>query len=341
MLKPHKRAEVEWHEIREIGQEGKNSTAHVVEDVQLGAEIVMKKVEKAKLDSADEYFSEAKALYATAHQNVVPVLYSCEDDDYVYIALPLYENGSLKALMTARNLTVREIVRISCQLLSGLHNIHSKGLIHFDIKPDNVLLSERGEALLSDFGLAKQMYAGEAWQDQFYMPIAPPERVAGPPFNLQHDVYQFGLTLYRMCCGEDAVRNQFDAFGGDRAAFIAALENGTYPDRSMFPEHIPNRLKSVVIRCLRPDPNERYDSALAVANELAKVEHCFDWEFETDAGLKRWSRTENGAVKSFVVNGDGSTVFSTTKNGNTRRKTAHCKQAMTTTRIRGVLKDEG
>ena len=109
----------------------------------------------------------------------------------------------------------------------------------------------------------------------------------------------------------------------------------------MFPEHIPNRLKSVVIRCLRPDPNERYDSALAVANELAKVEHCFDWEFETDAGLKRWSRTENGAVKSFVVNGDGSTVFSTTKNGNTRRKTAHCKQAMTTTRIRGVLKDEG
>lgn len=341
MLKPHNRAEVEWHEIREIGQDGKNSTAHVVEDVQLGAEIVMKTLEKAKLDSADEYFAEARALYATAHQNVVPVLYSCENEDHVYIALPFYKNGSLKALMMTRNLTVREIVRTSCQLLSGLHNIHSKGLIHFDIKPDNILLSERGEALLSDFGLAKQMYAGDAWQDKFYMPIAPPERVAGPPFNLQHDIYQFGLTLYRMCCGESTVRDQFDDFGGDRANFVTALENGTYPNRSMFLEHIPNRLKSVVIRCLKPNPNDRYSSALAAANELAKVEDCFDWEFEADDGIKKWSRTEKGAVKSFVVNGDGSTVFSTTKNGSSRRKKAHCKQAMTPTKIRGVLKEEG
>lgn len=341
MLKPHKRAEVEWHEIREIGQDGKNSTAHVVEDVQLGAEIVMKKVAKTKLDSAAEYFSEAKALYATAHQNVVPVLYACEDDEYVYIALPLYENGSLKALMAARNLTVREIVRISCQLLSGLHNIHSKGLIHFDIKPDNVLLTERGEAHLADFGLAKQMYAGEAWQDRFYMPIAPPERVAGPPFNLQHDIYQFGLTLYGMCCGENTVRNQFDAFGGDQAAFVSALENGIYPNRSVFPEHIPNRLKSVVMKCLQTVPSDRYLSALAVANELAKVEHCFDWLFEEADDKRKWSRTENGAVKCFVVNIDGSTEFTTTKNGRSRRKIPHCKQTMTQTKIRRILKDEG
>ncbi|MCV6823159.1 MULTISPECIES: serine/threonine-protein kinase [Halocynthiibacter] len=341
MLRPHKRAEVEWHEIREIGLEGKNSTTHIVEDVQLGAEIVMKRIAKSKLESASEYFDEAKALYATAHQNVVPVLYSCEDDKFVYVALPFFEQGSLSALMASRNLTVREIIRLSCQLLSGLHNIHSKGLIHFDIKPDNILLSERGEALISDFGLAKQMYAGEAWQDQFYMPIAPPERVIGPPFNLQHDIYQFGLTLYRMCCGGSSVRKQFDAFGGDQQAFVSALEQGIYPNRQAFPEHIPNRLKSVVIQCLQPSPNDRFLSALAVANELAKVDNCFDWEYETVGEERRWKRSENGTLKTFVVKGDGSTAFLTAKNGKTRRKTAHCKATMTPTKIRGVLKNEG
>lgn len=341
MFKPHKRAEVEWREIREIGQEGKNSTTYVVEDAQLGAEIVMKRIAKEKLDSDTEYFDEAKALYATAHQNVVPVLYSCEDEEYVYIALPFYEGGSLGSLMASRNLTVREIVRVSCQLLSGLHNIHSKGLIHFDIKPDNILLSERGEALISDFGLAKQMYAGEAWQDQFYMPIAPPERVVGPPFNLQHDIYQFGLTLYRMCCGEASVREQFDAFGGDRKAFVGALEKGTYPSRLLFPEHIPNRLKNVVIRCLEPDPNDRFLSALAVANELARVDSCFDWVYEAAGDEKHWKRHENGTVKSFTLRGDDSTEFLTKKNGKSRRKTAHCKAAMTSTKIRSVLKSEG
>lgn len=340
MLKPHNRAEVQFNLVREIGHEGRNSTAYVVHDIQLDTEIVMKRIDKASFASSAEFFDEARTLHATSHQNVVPILYACEDADHVFLALPYFQKGSLKALMAAQNLTVREIVRLGCQLLSGIHNIHSKGLIHFDIKPDNVLLSDRGEALLSDFGLAKQMYLGEAMQTYFYTPIVAPEVLNGNVHDLRFDIYQFGLTLYRMCCGEGVLRDQFQAFGA-REDLVRALQGGTYPNRSMFPEHIPDRLRRVIVRCLEVDPNDRYSSALEVANALASVEDCLDWRFVQGAGGKTWSRTDGETERRFSVLPDGSTEFVSIKGGRTRRKTELCSNSMTEARVKRVLKSEG
>ena len=271
---------------------------------------------------------------------MVPILYACEDADHVFLALPYFPRGSLKALMSDRNLTVREIIRIACQLLSGIHNIHSKNLIHFDIKPDNVLLSDRGEALLSDFGLAKQMYLGQAMQTSVYAPIVPPEVINGPPYDLRYDIYQFGLTLYRMCCGESALRDHFPGLE-PRAELVQALQGGTYPDRSTFPEHIPDRLRKVIVRCLEVDPNDRFGSALQVANALAKVDQCLDWRFEQGVGGKIWSRIEDETEKRFSVEPDGKTNFVSIKGGKTRRKTAHCCASMTEAQVKRVLKNEG
>jgi serine/threonine protein kinase len=340
MLKPHNRAEVQFNLVREIGQAGKNSTAYIVHDVQLDTEIVMKRLRKADIASPNEYFEEARSLQTTSHQNVVPILYACEDQDYIYLALPYFRHGSLKALMSTKNLTVREIVRIGCQLLSGIHNVHSKNLIHFDIKPDNVLLSDRGEALLSDFGLAKQMKLGQAAQTYLYNPIVAPEVLTGQQFDLGFDIYQFGLTLYSMCCGSGTLRSQFLALG-TQANFAAALQGGTYPDRSTFPEHIPDRLRKAIVRCLEVDPNDRFQSALEVANALADVEHCLDWRFEEGVGGKTWTRLDDETERKFSVLPDGSTEFASTKGGNSRRKREHCCNSMTEARIKRVLKTEG
>jgi serine/threonine protein kinase len=154
VFKPYNKAEVTFDLVREIGTDGQNSRTFVATDHQLNAEIVIKQIAKASLASPVNFFDESKALYASAHPNVVQIHYGCEDADSIYLAMPYYRRGSVKNLITNRHMTVREIVTAGCQILSGLHNIHSKGLIHFDVKPDNVLLSDRGEALLSDFGLA-------------------------------------------------------------------------------------------------------------------------------------------------------------------------------------------
>jgi serine/threonine protein kinase len=150
MLKPYNRAELVFDLINEIGQSGRNSRTYVARDHQLDAEIVIKEIKKSRLASAPSFFEEAKALYASAHPNVVQIYYSCQDADSVYIGMPYHRRGSIGAMMRKESLTVREIAALGCNVLSGLHNIHSKSLMHFDVKPDNVLLSDRGEGLLSE-----------------------------------------------------------------------------------------------------------------------------------------------------------------------------------------------
>jgi serine/threonine protein kinase len=344
MLKPYQRAELNFRQIREIGADGRNSTTHVVHDAQLGAEIVMKTIAKARIADPDEFFDEAKHLYNTTHQNVVQIHYACEDADNIYIAMPFYRRGSVKGLMNGGRLTVREVVKLGCQLLCGLHNIHSKGLIHFDIKPDNVLLSNRGEALLSDFGLAKQMQLGQAEPNGLYIRMAPPEVVAGPPYTLSFDIYQIGLTLYRMLNGNDEFHRQYSAFvtpaGLDRPALGRAIASGNFPDRALFGEHVPINLQRVVSKCLEPNPNDRFPSALAVANALAEVEQCLDWRPVQDPVRKVWVKLDGNTEKRFVVNQDGSTVFtSMALGGAPRRKRDLCVQAMTKTAIRRALRE--
>lgn len=139
MLKSPNIAELSFQLGDEIGSEGRNSQVFKARDLQLNADIVVKKVRKATFSNIDEYFVEASLLYLSAHPNVVPIHYACHDTDHVYLAMPLYGKGSLKSRMANRPLTVREMVVISTQVLSGIHNIHSKGLIHFDVKPDNIL----------------------------------------------------------------------------------------------------------------------------------------------------------------------------------------------------------
>jgi eukaryotic-like serine/threonine-protein kinase len=174
MLKLYQRADIYFDPTQEIGSDGKSSKTYIAHDSQLDAEIVIKQLAKAKLTYAPSFFEEAKCLYAGAHPNVVQIYYACQDNDFVYIARPYYKRGSIKGLINSKYMMVREIISAACQIVSALHNIHSKGLIHFDVKPDNVLLSDRGEALLSDFGLARPTVGGLAHPGFFYGKMIPP-----------------------------------------------------------------------------------------------------------------------------------------------------------------------
>ncbi len=234
----------------EIGSEGKNSKVFRAQDLQLDAELAIKKIQKASFPQASEYYKEASILYLSDHANVVPIHYACEDDDHIYLAMPFFQNGSLNSLMKQRFLTVREIVRYGIQFLSGLHNIHSKGLMHFDIKPDNIMLSARNEALVSDFGLAQRMQQnGVAETPVSYWKNIPPEALTQDQHTVTFDIYQSGLTFYRMCAGNDTFYAQLKQYKDDDS-FIAALKEGKFPDRKAFPAHIPSALRNLVKKCL-------------------------------------------------------------------------------------------
>jgi serine/threonine protein kinase len=346
MLKPQNTAEVAFELGEEIGLEGKNSTVYKAKDVQLDATIAIKKVVKASISSVDEYFEEASLLYLSNHTNVVPIHYACQDADYIYLAMPYFEKGSLKTKIGATNLTVREVLTYCTQFLSGLHNIHSKRLIHFDIKPDNILLSSHGEAVVSDFGLAKQIaYSGVAGQDRVYGKMTPPEAFGPPNFTRQFDIYQSGLTIYRLCVGDESFYRQYNAFidNGvlDRAGFRHAIINGTFPSRDNFPEHIPQTLITTIKTCLMRNPDERFSSASEVVNSFADLDGEFlDWRLDVQPDYREWKNVQKERVTKLRVNNDNSSQASRKiGEGQERRISGYSKNNISRAEIKRFLRE--
>lgn len=325
MIRPYNLAQVEFELRKEIGLEGKNSQVYIAYDPQLDTELVIKKIPKSKMLDINEFFNEASLLHSGSHTNVVPIHYACQDNDYVYTAMPYFKNSSLKTLMAQRRLTVREVIAFGTQFLSGLHHIHSKRLIHFDVKPDNILLSDRWEAVLSDFGLAKQMaHSGLAGQDRIYGNMAPPESVKTDQFCHRFDIYQSGLTLYRMSVGDCEFYRQYNSYfengSLNRKRYSHAIINGQFPNRE-YPEHIPIKLKRTINKCLEINPQDRFSSVIEIVNELADIDgSILDWKYEETHNGKKWSKIVDDKYYELIVDMNGTSVASQSTNGGKPRK---------------------
>ena len=102
---------LEFEPIKEIGFHGKNSKVYLAHDKQLDSDIVVKKIEKSKISDPTKLFEEARRLNDSEHPHVVPLKFASYDTDHIYLGMPYYPKGSLKDLIDARFLTVREIVR--------------------------------------------------------------------------------------------------------------------------------------------------------------------------------------------------------------------------------------
>ncbi len=282
------KAELNFETLEEIGQEGKNSQVFRSHDKQLDAVVVTKKIAKAKLVNPSDYFSEAKRLYDSSHPNVVQIKYACEDADYIYLAMPFYKNGSLKKMIDSKFLTVREVLRYSIQFLTGLNNIHVKKLIHFDIKPDNILLSDANEALVSDFGLSKNMNVfGMTATDQVYSFQAPPDVFQQTEQSNLYDIYMAGVTIYRICNGNEIFKSQLQNYPTEDL-FKNAIITGNFPNRKVYHPHIPKKLRDTITKAIRPDKTQRHQTVIALINDLSVIDKLLDWQFFPNGNEQVW-----------------------------------------------------
>jgi len=341
MLNPETETTLRFKLGNEIGSEGKNSTVFIARDLQLDADLAIKRVKKDSFTDVAEYFREASVLYLSDHANVAPIHYACEDKEHVYLAMPYFAAGSLNKLLETRFLTVREIIRYAIQFLSGLHNIHSKQLIHFDIKPDNIMLSKRNEALVSDFGLAQRMRAdGLAEQALNYWKNIPPEALLKSEHTVQFDIYQVGLTLYRMCCGNATFYEQYESYKSEDD-FAVAVYKGNFPERSLFPLHIPSALSRAVKKCLEPKLPDRYQSVIEVSNALAAIEgNELDWFYTVEAdGSRVWTKEDDERTYRFKVGIDKVSEATRQTAKTMQRMNAFCIKDIDDRTIRRFLKE--
>lgn len=331
-INPLTQATLEFSLQNKIGQGGEGEV-YLAFDSQLRANLAIKRISIAGKTpkEIDAFFDESRKLYLAAHPNVVPVNYGCKDNDYIYISMPFYKNGSLKHLMANRFLTTREVVRYSLQFLSGVNNIHTKKLIHFDIKPENILISDADDALVSDFGLA-QFHQNMGFADVLGTTVAyaPPEFFSQAQHNVSFDIYQSGLVLYRMCNGDIAFTKQVEQAEiskgiVDRKHLIDAIASGRFPNRDYFLPHVSLQLKKIIKKALATNPADRYGSILAILNDLSKLTTFNQWQCLLDAnGDEGWI---DGSRKVNATKSNGTWSIFATKNS--RRNNDYVKAGLT------------
>lgn len=340
MLNIYNTAQLNFELLKEIGQEGDNSEVFLAHDKQLDGNIVIKRIRKKAFLDKDAFFRESKVLFNSSHDNVVQVKYGCEDEDYIYIAMPYYERSSMNKLINDRYLTVREIIRYSLQFLSGLNHIHSKGLVHFDVKPDNILISDSDEAMVSDFGLAKYTDKyGVARQERIYQKQTPPERFDTDRFSITFDIYQAGVAIYRMCNGNLAFHQQFDSIKDwngqfEWNIFKRKIKNGQFPDRKTYHLRIPAKLRKIVNKAMEADPDNRFRTVLDFTNELSKVDKILDWQFCQDGNKHIYERAmDNKIIRMSISRSNGLSRCETVKimknTGSMTKVSKFCKSSVT------------
>jgi eukaryotic-like serine/threonine-protein kinase len=284
-------ASVNYERITEIGGvDGKNSKVFEVFDRHLGARLVVKEIEKARIGDPARYFQEARAFHAAKHDRVVPVHWAAERPDHVCIAMPMMA-GSLAHEIGSKPVSPRRLIAIAQDICEGIAQVHLANYVHMDIKPTNVLFDAHGRAAITDFGQSLALSAlgtADTTRHPLYISFVPPEIADGSAVATPaSDVYQIGLTLYRALNGERVFAGELQE---SRAKFPlrTAIAFGKFPKR-VFPPFVPLGIRRALLRALDVDPSQRQVGARALAEELGTVEIKYDWQTELDEpGESRW-----------------------------------------------------
>ena len=221
-------------------------------------------------------FLESSILYKVSHPNITEIQYASSDEDSVYMVMPYYRNGSVQSLLESKNLTMRDFVKVSLDFLSGLLFVHSNNLVHFDIKPTNILINNNGKAVLTDFGLAK--YLDEVTElaspNKLYCTHWPPEHFISNEMGRQSDIYQAGITMYRLVNGDKLWKQQVANFN------IEDVKTGKFPDRNGYLPHVPSKIRKIINHCIEIDVDKRYETVLDIINDISRIDGKLDWQYQ-------------------------------------------------------------
>lgn len=329
----YKTANLNFIKIKDIGDnEGKNSDVFLARDVQLDAELVVKQMEVAKFNSIDDYFLESKILYDCRHPNIMEIQYASTsvDGKHIYLSMPYHEKGSLNSLINKEYLTVRRMIKYFLDVLSGVAHIHSKKLLHLDIKPSNILIDQSDRAILTDFGLSRYLDEnGIAAQTKNYTYHFDPEFLSHSGRTVLSDIYQMGLTMYRVCYGNDTLKEQIASLKvHDLDKLSEVIINGKYPNRDHYLPHIPKKLRKIINKALEIDVHKRYNNVIEMMNDLSDIDENLDWNFTGNSKELYYLIKGNNKISISTENKSGKIGILCTKtnllSGNTNRMNKYC-----------------
>ena len=217
------------------------------------------------------FVGEARAAARLVHPNIVPVFEVGTVDAIHYFSMPLIEGVSLEQRLQQGPLEIPELLRLLLRVCEAVDYAHRLGLLHLDLKPANVLIDERGEPLIADFGLARHMDDKGAVQAQEVSgtpAFMAPEQILIKQYRLTAatDLYALGAMLYRALSGYSP-----HGEGNSEELIRRALAGRIRPLRELAPTVAPD-LAAVCEKCLALEPRDRYPSARALIDDLRRIE---------------------------------------------------------------------
>ena len=268
--------------IKDIKSEGVNSSLYLVRDLQVGSNFILKQIDKKSLKEPEKYFEESKKIYKLKHPNIMNIHSASYDNEYIYITMPYLKNGSIQHLIENQNLTLRQIIKYSLDFLSAIYYIHENNIIHCDIKPNNILINNEGNAILTDFVSALYLNSlGRAKLRNVYYKHIAPEQCINSTINKKIDIYQIGTTLYRLCNGNEEYNKQAKKYK-DLNSLKIACAKGKFPIRKKYLPHIPKDMIKIIERCISVDVNDRYDNVLEIMNDISCINTNLDWYYNKE-----------------------------------------------------------
>jgi tetratricopeptide (TPR) repeat protein len=248
------------------------SRVFLAEETRLSRQVVVKVLppETGAGVNSDRFEREIQLAARLQHPHIVPLLTAGASGDLLYYIMPFIAGESLRLKLAREGeLPIPEAIRILREVGDALAYAHANGVVHRDIKPDNVLLSA-GHAVVTDFGVAKAVSASSAGSTLTSLGIAlgtpaymaPEQAAADPHVDHRADIYALGVLAYEMLCG----RPPFTATSPQ--ALLAAHITQTPDPAVQYRRSISPALNSVVMRCLEKRPADRWQSAAELVAQL-------------------------------------------------------------------------
>jgi serine/threonine protein kinase len=259
------------HEILEEIGRGGMGVVYRARDLVLERMVALKVIRSGNLASSVEvhcFYREARSAARLRHPNIVPIYGMGLHDGQHCFTMPLFSRGSLSQHIQDYRQDIRAAVALTAKAARAVHAAHERGIIHRDLKPGNILLDERGEPVVSDFGLAKQVDVS-ATLSLAENPIGTPaymspEQARCEAATAASDIWSLGVILYELLTGRRP-------FSGDSSEVVKqrVLQADPVSPRRLRSD-LPRDLETIVLKCLNKEPKRRYDSAAELADELER-----------------------------------------------------------------------